>query len=308
MEWTPTERDEGPGRPLGPAATDLLAAIVESSHDAIIGADLAGTILSWNRGAEDLFGYTAAEMLGHNVVAVLGGDGQDPPRDVLGRVASGEPSVEYEAVRRRKDGNTVQIAVTISPILDATGAIIGASAIARNIERQKQVERLLTRQALHDSLTDLPNRTLLLDRIENALAQAERDGRAIAVLFLDLDGFKSVNDRRGHVTGDRVLQIIARRLREAVRTGDTVSRFGGDEFVLLCHDVMDEENARRVAARIEQSIETPIEVDNESIKVRAAIGTALGRPGAIPENLIKDADLEMYRMKGDRVAAQEGSR
>ncbi len=306
MDWTRTTLGDGPRGPLSHAAADLLAAIVESSGDAIIGSDLAGTILTWNRGAEELFGYTAAETIGRSVAAIVG-DGLNPLEAILRRVAAGERIVEYEGRRRRSGGSMVHVALTISPILGSAGEVVGASVIARNIERQKRVERLLARQALHDSLTDLPNRTLLLDRIESALARAERDGRAIAVLFLDLNGFKLLNDRRGHVIGDRVLQTIAQRLREAVRTGDTVARFGGDEFVVVCHDVLDEGNARRVATRIEHSIEAPIELENESIELHAAIGLVLGRPGALPEDLIKDADLEMYRAKGNRLAGQEGS-
>ena len=114
--------------------------------------------------------------------------------------------------------------VKISPIFDSSGWVVGASAIARNITRQKRIERLLAHQALHDPLTDLPNRVLLRDRIENALARAQRNASAVAILFLDLDRFKPLNDERGHLVGDRILQQIAQRLRDAIRPDDTVAR------------------------------------------------------------------------------------
>jgi diguanylate cyclase (GGDEF)-like protein/PAS domain S-box-containing protein len=297
MEWTPMSLAEGARAPLSETAVDLLAAIVESSNDAIVAKSLDGTILSWNRGAEQLYGYSRDEIVGRSIVTIVPPDVVDELRRILARVGAGERIEHYETVRRRKDGSDVDVSITISPILDPHGAVIGASAIARNIGRQKSMERRLAHRALHDALTERPNRVLLRDRIEGALARAHRNGTAVAVLFLDLDRFKPLNDSRGHAVGDQVLQVIAQRLCEAVRPDDTVARFGGDEFVIVCHDVRDDERAVRIARRVAAAVDAPIELDGTIVMVHASIGVVLGRPGAAPEDLVQDADTAMYQMK-----------
>jgi diguanylate cyclase (GGDEF)-like protein len=138
---------------------------------------------------------------------------------------------------------------------------------------------------------------LLHDRIAQALARACRDGPAVALLFLDLDHFKLVNDTRGHGTGDRLLSVVAGRILRAVRPDDTVARFGGDEFVVVCHGVSDEEQVRTIAGRVENAITVPIRLDDEEIVITASIGLVLGYPGATVEGLIRDADTAMYQAK-----------
>jgi diguanylate cyclase (GGDEF)-like protein/PAS domain S-box-containing protein len=294
MEWAPLS----PPVLLGDTPVQLLAAIVESSDDAIVAKRLDGTVLSWNRGAEELYGYSAREMVGQNIAAVIPADRADELVAILARVGAGEHIQHHETVRRRKDGSVLDVSVTISPILDAAGEVVGASTIARNITQQKRIQRLLAHRALHDALTNLPNRVLLRDRIEGALARAQRNGSGVAVFFLDLDGFKVLNDTHGHAAGDEILRVVAERLREAVRTDDTVARFGGDEFVIVCHDVLNEDRATRIALRVAAAVAVPVTLhEQQEVVVRASIGVVLGRPGALPDVLVHDADTAMYEAK-----------
>jgi diguanylate cyclase (GGDEF)-like protein/PAS domain S-box-containing protein len=274
-----------------------LAAIVESSDDAIVAKRLDGTVLSWNRGAEELYGYSAAEMMNQNIAALIPADRGNELAEILARVGAGERIQHYETVRLHKDGRLLDVSVTISPIFDAAGEVVGVSTIARDITRQKRMQQLLAHRALHDALTNLPNRVLLRDRIEGALARAERHGSGIAVFFLDLDGFKVLNDTHGHAAGDEILRALADRLRDAVRADDTVARFGGDEFVIVCHDVPNEERATTIAHRVAAAIAVPVSLHEQDVVLRASIGVVLGRPGAAPDALVQDADTAMYEAK-----------
>jgi diguanylate cyclase (GGDEF)-like protein len=166
------------------------------------------------------------------------------------------------------------------------------------LSQSRANERKSRHSALHDAVTGLPNLTLFHDRLSNALAQAERYARRLAVMFIDLDDFKVVNDTLGHDAGDKVLQVVARRLEAAVRAGDTVSRRSGDEFLLLMLEAKDPSNVAAFAARLAKSIAEPCDVDGTKVSVRASIGFALypedGRSG---EALLKLADAAMYAAK-----------
>jgi diguanylate cyclase (GGDEF)-like protein len=175
--------------------------------------------------------------------------------------------------------------------------VLIARSIRYAIER-KRAEVALAHQALHDPLTELPNRVLFLDRLEQALARAQRSSVNVAVLFLDLDRFKVVNDSLGHEAGDRLLVDVANRLRGVVRPGDTVARFGGDEFTILC-DVRGERDAVLIAERVAAAVEAPFTLDDNEAFLTTSLGIALttGRVDARAEALIRDADAAMYRAK-----------
>jgi diguanylate cyclase (GGDEF)-like protein len=171
-------------------------------------------------------------------------------------------------------------------------------AVRYAADHRRSVERL-RHGALHDALTGLPNRTLFLDRLEQSLRRARRRGteRAAAVLFLDLDRFKLVNDSLGHAVGDELLQAVAERLDGAIRPGDTVARLGGDEFTVLLEDVGDAREAAVVAERVLATLHDPFAVAGRELHISGSIGIALAAPEADPEELIRDADVAMYRAK-----------
>ena len=171
-----------------------------------------------------------------------------------------------------------------------------ANVLANAIERRAEEDRT-RHEALHDPLTGLPNRTLFFDRLEHALGQAQRRGASVAVLFCDLDQFKLVNDSLGHAAGDELLAAVAPRLEQVLRPGDTVARFGGDEFAVLAEDVQTERDATRVAERIAEALTRPFIVRRQEHFVSASIGISISGPNNEPEGLIRDADAALYRAK-----------
>jgi diguanylate cyclase (GGDEF)-like protein len=164
------------------------------------------------------------------------------------------------------------------------------------IERGRS-ELLLAQRALHDALTGLPNRMLLLDRLSYALAQSERGDAFVAIFFLDLDGFKGVNDRLGHLAGDALLRGVAGRLLAWVRPGDTVSRFGGDEFTVLVREVAGRDEAAEIAERLVEAVRSPLSVEGEELSLTPSIGIALDRGIRKPEEMLERADRAMYSAK-----------
>jgi diguanylate cyclase (GGDEF)-like protein len=184
------------------------------------------------------------------------------------------------------------------------GSVVIENAGLRATDR-KQIDEL-SRQAFHDSLTDLPNRSLFADRLSHALARTRRGNRAVAVLLLDLDGFKEINDNFGHDAGDKVLVAVAQRLRACLRPGDTVARLGGDEFTILLEDIASVDEATLVAERIEESLRTPFVVEGHETRVTTSIGIALNDPGhGDPSTLLRNADSAMYRAKHGRTGRYE---
>jgi diguanylate cyclase (GGDEF)-like protein/PAS domain S-box-containing protein len=396
-----------------------LAAIVESSDDAIVAFDLDGTVTAWSPGAASMLGWTADEVVGRHRSFLLPEDLRAEDDTVLAHVRLGRRVDRIDTVRLHRDGSLVPLSLTVTPLRARGGAVTGASIIARrrsvrdradpaaidaevrfrtllerssefvlvadenenvkyvspsaepllgapttellhqrvatllapedtalvrrvfrnvvddpelhptvafrrvhagevrwheatlsnllddpviggvvlnvrDVTARKAAEDELRRLALHDRLTGLPNRTLFLERLTHALERG-RDTRT-AVLFLDLDGFKDVNDSHGHDAGDQLLLEVARRLGPAVREGDTVARFGGDEFVVLCEDAGSEQDVVLLGERLLRELRLPIVVGDHQVLPGASIGIALGPPGSAPE-LIRQADAAMYRAK-----------
>jgi len=178
---------------------------------------------------------------------------------------------------------------------------VDARLLSRSINyaiERKRAEVELAHQAMHDALTGLPNRALFYDRLGQALNRVGRHSTAVAVLFLDLDRFKLINDSLGHGAGDKLLVAVAERLARVLRAGDTAARFGGDEFVILCEDVSGERQAIAIAERIADELDEPFVIDGDEVFARTSVGIALAtQPGARPEALIRDADAAMYRAK-----------
>jgi diguanylate cyclase (GGDEF)-like protein/PAS domain S-box-containing protein len=278
-----------------------LSAIVESSSDAIIGMALDGTIVSWNSGAERLYGYAASEVFGQHIRILAGSAAiDDEVTDLLRRVALGQQVQGLETVRRHKDGRLIDVSLAISPVYDDDGSMSGFSAIARDDSPRKEAERALTHQALHDALTGLPSRVVLQDRLHQALTRSRSHHVQVAVMFLDVDDFKLVNDGLGHLAGDDILVQVAHRLRTTIRPEDTVARFGGDEFVIIC-EVSTVEAAIAVGHRLLDALEAPFRLSGqnagESMRMNASIGLVIAAEDAAPEALLQDADTAMYRAK-----------
>jgi diguanylate cyclase (GGDEF)-like protein/PAS domain S-box-containing protein len=282
-----------------PAA--LAFAIVEASNDAIFAKTLDGVVLSWNGSAERIYGYRADEMVGRHLSVLVPEPLAGELSRLLSRVAGGDLIEDYETVRRTKDGRLLDVSITVSPIHDESGTVVGASTIARDITERKRRERSMQHRALHDPLTDLANRAFLFEQLRIVLARATRHSSRVGVLFIDLDSFKQVNDTYGHQTGDEVLRAVAHRIRRAVRDEDTVARLGGDEFLVVCSDVANARDVHSIAERIEHLIEQPLDVvGGAELVVRGSIGVSVSEGGDDARALIEMADAAMYRRKTAR--------
>jgi diguanylate cyclase (GGDEF)-like protein/PAS domain S-box-containing protein len=401
-------------------------AIVDSSDDAIISKTLDGTVTSWNRGAEKIFGYTEAEMLGQPLLVLFPPEKINEEQFILEKLIEGEKVDHFETVRISKDGRRVDVSVTISPIRNEYGEIIGASKVARDITlANQQHERLqmtldvacdglwdwdlrtgtiyrtskyyevtgyspeedthdfgffvrtvhpedlsnalrvieahrrgeteqiefeyrlvsktgetgrwilskgraierdpaghalrilgtltdittrkvfgmaheaeLDRVAHYDPLTGVPNRRLLADRLEQAILRANRSGKSLAVCYLDLDGFKQINDQHGHATGDQVLISVAEQIKRVLRVEDTLSRLGGDEFVMLLADITSPQECSLILERILQAISQPVFIDGHRVSVSASIGVSQYPEDHVDaDTLLRHADQAMYFAK-----------
>ncbi|MEP7034410.1 MAG: EAL domain-containing protein [Actinomycetota bacterium] len=409
---------------------DRLAAVVEFSGDCIISSTLDGTITSWNGAAEKLFGYTREEIIGQRGIVLSPKDRVEETGVVMARVGSGEVVHNLESFRVRKDGTVFPVSVTVAPICDSTGAVIGTTAIPRDVTEQiqaaqnarslaaaedlvqtvmgsasigialasldgffhmvnrsmcdmlgfdeswflahrirdmvhpddlesvlqertrflaglsdtsvsslrlvradgatvwvrrvvvlvpggdgkpnklmvqmeditaeHQAQVALAYQAIHDPLTGLHNRAWILDILDADLRAAKREGTSVGTLFVDLDNFKLVNDSLGHAAGDEVLKTVAGRIVAALRPGDRVGRFGGDEFVIVVQDVQDVQDVRdveRFAARVMASIAGDLHVQGHRIVPTASIGIAVSTATSTPESLLRDTDSALFRAK-----------
>jgi diguanylate cyclase (GGDEF)-like protein/PAS domain S-box-containing protein len=279
-------------------AADQFRALVDSSDDAIISKNLQGRISSWNRAAEAIFGYTEAEMLGQPMLRLFPEDRVQEETFILGKILAGEKVEHFETVRIHKNGKRIHISATISPIRDREGNIVGASKIARDITLLRRHQEQLEHLAHFDVLTDLPNRLLLSDRLRQAIALSKRSGKTFAVLYLDLDGFKLINDQHGHDIGDALLVAISKRIACILRDTDTLARIGGDEFVAVLVDIDSNAKLRRVLERILKGCAIPVHIGDKRLEVTASIGvTTYPHDDVGEDQLMRHADLAMYEAK-----------
>ena len=277
-----------------------LAAIVENSDDAIASRDLERRIVTWNAAAERLFGYSAAEIIGQSVSLIIPPDQVAVAAQTREVLASGQPVPATDAVRLTKDGRRIDVSITQSPIKDAGGRVIGVSLIFRDITERKQAEEKIRQLAHYDNLTGLPNRALFYDRLGQAIGRARRERHELALLFLDLDDFKAVNDTLGHDAGDELLKAVAERVRQLLRESDTAARIGGDEFTVILPVIRSREDAARVAGKIIEALSAPYGLSGRAreAQVGVSIGIAI-HPADAPDAdaLLKAADTAMYQAK-----------
>ncbi|MEV1289850.1 diguanylate cyclase [Micromonospora sp. NPDC049679] len=281
------------------------AELVDQVSDVIIAWDSEDRIVNWNSAAERVYLYSAAEALGCDAQALLAtqfiaNGGEAVTRaDLLAEL--GRTGVwNGELRQRRADGDEVQLLCSMTAMTDQLGHLAGAIAINRDVTEQRREERL----ALHDPLTGLPNRRFLLDHLAQVLNRCAAGAGLVAVLFLDLDGFKRINDDLGHEAGDEVLRVTAERLWASVRRHDVAARLGGDEFVVVAEQVGDRWNAEDLGRRLIASIGEPIVVAGRTVRVTPSIGVTLvdaaAAPQRGPEEVIRSADEAMYIAKRGR--------
>ncbi|EJE52833.1 PAS domain S-box/diguanylate cyclase (GGDEF) domain-containing protein [Acidovorax sp. CF316] len=276
---------------------------LQAIGDAVICADAQGHITYLNPVAERLTGWQAFDAAGSRVEAVV--RLQEPDTDRIlpsalhGAINGHPPEVPVRGVvQHRTSGQRFDVEETASTITDRHGTVTGAVAVLRDVTEAVAMQARMAHLAQYDALTDLPNRLLLQDRAQLAIAHARRDRRCLAVMYLDLDGFKAVNDRLGHDMGDRLLVQFAQRLKSAVRGSDTVCRQGGDEFVVLLPGLEDAEGACSVARKMLAGAASPFELGGEALRIGLSGGIAMfPEHGATFEELTQHADAAMYAAK-----------
>lgn len=279
------------------------ALTLNSISDAIIGSDVLGNVDYLNLAAEQMTGWTQDQACGkliEQIMPLVRGNPatacQNPLRLVL---QHRQPAAMLPGTLLvRRDGSTLAIEDSAAPIRDPDGQISGAVIVFHDVTAARAEAKNMAHLAQHDVLTQLPNRVLLDDRIAQALSLAERHSSPLAVLFLDLDNFKVINDSLGHAVGDRLLQLVAQRLSACIRSSDTVSRNGGDEFVLLLAECRDSQDAAMTAHKILEALAAPYAIDQHTLQVTSSIGISVYPADATcAQALIKNADKAMYHAK-----------
>jgi diguanylate cyclase (GGDEF)-like protein/PAS domain S-box-containing protein len=258
-----------------------------------------GRVLQANRAFCEIVGHGHDDLTGTSVQTLTHPDDRETSLSWMNRLLSGEVS-SYQIEKRylHSDGRAVWASLHASFVRDANGTALYAICQIEDITERRAMSAMMAHAAIHDPLTDLPNRVLFADRLELALARSLRGPRHVAVLFLDLDHFKVINDSMGHDGGDQLLRAVAERIRQSVRPGDTVARFGGDEFTILFEDVVDAASARQKAERTLTALADPFDLDDGEVFVSASVGVALSAGGHdTPAALLRNADAAMYRAK-----------
>ncbi|KTD68397.1 regulatory protein (GGDEF and EAL domains) [Legionella steelei] len=255
-------------------------------------------IIYVNKAFERITGFSERQILGQNLSFLHGSQVEhvNQKRINLAIKELREETVELESYRR--NGEVFWVELSVAPVRDSFDNVKHYVCILNDVSQRREMEQQLIQQATHDSLTELPNRVLLIDRVDQAILQAKKKGSLLGFLFLDLDHFKMTNDTLGHSIGDRLLQAVSNRLLIATDDFDTVCRLGGDEFVILLQDVATEMQAQQKAEEILTSISKPIQIDQHNLKVTGSIGISyFPKDGDNYESLMKSADLSMYHAK-----------
>jgi diguanylate cyclase (GGDEF)-like protein/PAS domain S-box-containing protein len=278
--------------------------LLHITHEAIICVDEDCRIRIFNQGAEKLFGYDQKDITDAPVQRLLCPHFRSEEKhrlSVLTRIAK-EDHIGFNIdniICKRKDGERFPAEISLSQTR-LPGQYL-YTLVVRNAIDRVHAEEQLAHAARHDELTDLPNRTLLNDRLSAGIARAERYQRKLGVVYLDLDDFKPINDHYGHETGDCLLQAVAKRLRDTMRQSDTVSRIGGDEFIVALEQIKSAEDAVAAANKLDRALRQPFSVLGKQISISASIGVALYPDhGHDPATLLRHADQAMYAAKSSQ--------
>ncbi len=278
---------------------NLYRLLANNSTDLVGLHDLEGAFTYTSPSCTTLLGFTQDEMVGKDPYQLSHSDDWKKIQAALSAARMGRHNRTTLRLRTNS-GQYTWFETTVRPIYDNLGAIVQLQTTSRDISERKAFEDQLAHQALHEPLTGLPNRSLFMDRLRQALVRAKRTGGNVAVMFIDLDRFKIINDSMGHEAGDRLIQAVARRIREVVREADTVARLGGDEFGVLLEFNITERDAEIVAQRILDEIEPPFTFSGQEMYISASVGIAFNSPDVEdPEDLLRYADVAMYRAKSE---------
>jgi len=279
-----------------------LQAVIHNVQEGIVLIDPDGIIENANPATSKIFGYAADELIGHHIEMLMPKPGETKHEPCTwAEIIGGEMSAIghcREVVAIHRDGRQFPLEINVAEMeLEGLKHFVG---IVRDITERKRAEGELTQMALYDHLTGLPNRTNFFDKLEFSLSHARRNKSVLALLFIDLDGFKKVNDTFGHTMGDHLLEEVAQRLRASIRESDTVARMGGDEFTIILNNLQDIEGASCMAEKLIKAINQPIDLDGNTCNVGASIGIAVypDHDGNI-NDLINAADSAMYQAKAN---------
>jgi diguanylate cyclase (GGDEF)-like protein/PAS domain S-box-containing protein len=282
------------------------ARILDYIHDSIISTDINGDINNWNNGSKLLFGYEAYEMLGKNILETFDSDNEYSIEQIFSLLKQ-KGKLDIEAYMFKKDKTRIICDISLSVSRDESGEVDGYIGYIQDITDQKRIKSLLEDQteqlkyqAHHDTLTDLPNRALFKDRLSQAIAYSKRNNEQFALLFIDLDQFKKINDSLGHDVGDEVLIEAASRLKSVLREGDTLARLGGDEFTIILRNTKSILSASQVAQRVVNIMKETIVINKHNLYVTSSIGISIyPTDSERGDNLIKFADVAMYKAKDE---------
>ncbi|MFL6697927.1 MAG: diguanylate cyclase domain-containing protein [Vitreoscilla sp.] len=277
---------------------ERMRALLEHAHDAVVSIDQHGRVTQWNRAAERLFGWSPIETIGQPVADLI-----VPPAmrgeiaNIVTRYASSErlEDAQQRVTLQAIDRAGRLLAVEVSLTATRVAGHWELTAFGHDVSERRQFEAKLRSMALSDGLTGLANRRGFMEALEKAVSRHARGGPPLALLFLDLDGFKQINDVHGHHVGDLALQTFARRLEGCVRKGDTIARLGGDEFTVLAEGIVSLEQARAIADKIIEAMKPPLEA--HKLRLRASIGISLYNPPDDASQFLRKADHAMYHAK-----------
>lgn len=271
--------------------------LIDTANEGVWIVDAQGLTTYVNRHMTEMLGYAAEEMLGRPLFDFMDEEVRQEAELNLARRRDGIAE-QHDFRFRRKDGSALWAIVSTNSLFDKEGAYAGALGMITDITERKQAEETIRYQAYHDLLTGVANRTLFMDRLSLEIAQARRHRAKLAVLFLDLDRFKNINDSLGHAAGDRLLMEVASRLRNCLRASDTIARIGGDEFAIVLPDIADTDSAARIAQELRMILDQSYHFDGHEFHITASIGISMYPDDSeYPEMLLKNADVAMYHVK-----------
>ncbi|WP_417579906.1 diguanylate cyclase domain-containing protein [Nitrincola sp.] len=281
------------------ASERLAMAVFRHAREAIMITDAEQQILQVNTAFSDITGYRAEDVIGKTPAILNSGHHDANFFDQMFATLAAKGSWDGEIWNRRKDGSLVVETMNISAVHDALGQVVQYVALFSDITQKKAAQDKVNYLAYHDALTNLPNRTLFMDRFQQALVSVRRTQSPLALAFMDLDGFKTINDTHGHAAGDFLLEALSEKMKVCLREDDTLARLGGDEFLLLLQGQLDQQTTEQVLQRLLITAHEPIEWKGNTLKVSVSIGACFidGQSLKSPEDYITEADVAMYRAK-----------